>query len=287
MKWASGLSGIIMSFSISFLGVDFAFSQETYKDIISKAKNLSLQKDRLQATKILIRAAQKERGSAKKELIQTLQELSELFYTEKGQQLFELGQSLKFTALSTSIERYQEALQLEPSNVEVLRALTRAHLTLGACERSLEFSQMLLDSNPFDEEHTLLRLQSIFCGNQVAATKETLETADVKRVELKIYFDMMRAQALITEEKLTSAEQLLEKIVLQDKAYPESFLLLANLKKRQKKDFLEPAKKYLDLCKGLNPQTRTKYRFEPRLCTEEKKVEAEVEESETKRTTGV
>ncbi|MGE3973148.1 MAG: tetratricopeptide repeat protein [Bdellovibrionales bacterium] len=279
------LLAIMVGFFLS--AVAPAATQETYRDIIDKAKNLSLQKDRLQATKTLIRAAQKEKGVARKELIQTLQELSEIFYTEKGQQLFELGQSLKYGATPDAIERFQDSLALEPSNVQVLKALARAHLSQNTCEKLPELVQQLTESNPFEEEHVLLRLQSAQCLAQKEVAKQIIDGNEIRRSDLKMYVDLLRAQMLAADEKLNQAEQLLEKLLLVDKKFPETTYWLYQVKRLQKKEFTELGRAYLNLCKNISQPTRNKYRFEPRICNEQKKVEADFEELKNKTGVGV
>ncbi len=54
---------------------------EGYKDLISKARHLTFQRDRLQATQVLIRGIQREpkNTNAHKELLAALDELSGVF----------------------------------------------------------------------------------------------------------------------------------------------------------------------------------------------------------------
>jgi hypothetical protein len=103
---------------------------ETYRDLIQKAQNLTLQRDRLQTSQILLRGLQREtKGSvAYRELARALNELTTVFYTEKAQTYFVSGESLMMAHPHDATAPLQEALKLEEGNVAVLRALARAHL---------------------------------------------------------------------------------------------------------------------------------------------------------------
>jgi len=256
-------------------------NRETYRDLISKAQNLSLQKDRLQATKILTRAALKEKGHGKKELIQALTELSEVFYTDKGQQTFELGRSLDEASPVTAIERYNEALGLEPNNTAILKALARSNIAASHCDRGLDSAVQGLSINPFDEELVLLRAQSTVCLNKIDYPKLVQELAEVKQAELKLYSDLLKGKVLLTEGKLPAAEVQIDKLVSMDSRFPESHYYLGLLKQKLGKNFFEHFQKYVSLCSELTPERRRKYWLEPRLCMDKLKAEAELEKAKT------
>ncbi len=250
---------------------------ETYKDLILKAQNLSLQKDRLQATKILVRALTREKGASRKELIQVLKELSEVFYTDKGQQTFELGQSVKDSSLPSALDSYAEALALEPNNTSALKALARGNLALAQCDRSLDYTTQGLQINPFDDELILLKAQGGICSNKAEYSKLIQELGDLKKSNLKLHADFLKAKALILEGKLPAAEAQLDKILGQDTRFPETYYYLALLKQKQGRDAQEPLRRYVVLCSELGTEGRRKYAVEPRLCLDKAKAEVELE----------
>ncbi|HEX4922682.1 MAG TPA: hypothetical protein VFV50_01300, partial [Bdellovibrionales bacterium] len=257
-------------------------ARETYKDLITAAQNLSLQKDRLQATQILTRALQKEKSlAARKELLTSLGELSEVFYTEKAQHLFELGESLRFDQPALALERYSESLKLEPGNISVLRAMARAQLALGACDRVSETAAQGLELNPYSEELLLLRAQALSCLFKTKDSKLVLDKADTKKSPLRFYFEAVKIQNLVFEDKLGMAEEDLKKLIEQDPAFPESYYWMGQIKMKQKAEPLEWNQKYVRLCQALTPATRRKYVNEPRLCLERKNVEQQIEQLQT------
>ncbi len=254
---------------------------ETYRDLITKAQNLSLQKDRLQATKILARATAKEKGPSRKELILALKELAEIFYSDKGQQTFELGRSLDDTAPSNAVDRYNEALALEPNNTSILKALARSYVGLNSCDKGLESANQGLAINPFDEELVLLKAQNNVCLNKTEYSKLVSELSDVMKTNLKLHADFLKAKALYGEGKFPAAEAQFDKTLTLDPKFPESHFYLGLLKQKSGKDATEHFQKYVNLCSDLSGEKKRKYRPEPKLCAEKTKAEAEIEKTRT------
>ncbi len=107
---------------------------ETYKDIIEKAHNLSLQNDRPQALRILSVAVKKEtRPQAIAELKKVSRELSQIFLSDKSQQLYESGLSLKKIDPGEALDKIQEALKLEPENSLIVIEQARLQMMRGDC----------------------------------------------------------------------------------------------------------------------------------------------------------
>ncbi len=258
-----------------------ATPKETYKDLISIAQNLSLQKDRLQATQTLVRALRKEKSLvAKRELLSALTDLSEVFYSDKAQQIFESGESLRFDTPQTSVERYAEALKLEPGNVSVLRGLGRAHLALGACDRALDVAQQAMEMNPYPDDLQLLKAQALSCLAKTKDSRGVLEKIELRKSPLKFYFDVVKVQNLIFEDKLGMAEEDLKKLLETDAKFPEAYYWMAQIKSKQKADSLEWNQKYVRLCQSLTPALRRKYNPEPRLCLEQKNAQQLIDQSQ-------
>jgi predicted Zn-dependent protease len=256
--------------------------KETYKDLIAIAQNLSLQKDRLQATQILNRALQKEKSLlARKELLSALGELSEVFFTEKTQQLFELGESLRFESPQSALDRYNEALKIEPGNVSILKAIGKTQLALGTCDKVLDMTQQALDMNAYAEDVQLLRAQALSCLMKTKDSKLLIEKMDLRKSPLKFYFDIVKVQNLVFEDKFGMAEEELKKLIDQDTKFPETYYWMAQIKLKQKADAMEWNQKYVRLCENITPATRRKYSYEPRLCLERQNVEQTIEQSQT------
>jgi hypothetical protein len=127
---------------------------ESYKDLISKARHLTFQRDRLQASQVLLRGIQREskNSPAQKELIAALEELSGVFYTEKAQSLFLLADAMEGEKLREAVEKLNEALRLEEGNLSILKALGRVHLRLGECSTASKPISEGMAINPYSSE---------------------------------------------------------------------------------------------------------------------------------------
>jgi tetratricopeptide (TPR) repeat protein len=162
----------------AFLAVTPAFAQQTenYKNLIEKARNLTLQRDRLQASQVLQRAIQKEpkTSQAYKEMTRALDELMLLFYTEKGQSLFTQADAAADSNPKAAIDSYQSALRAEDGNVSVLKALSRAHLRLEECDKADTYIKQAEAMNPFSPEVKLLRLQALNCSGMFTVLSQQL-----------------------------------------------------------------------------------------------------------------
>ncbi|MEQ1876761.1 MAG: hypothetical protein ABL958_08945 [Bdellovibrionia bacterium] len=279
---------ILLSFLACSIGAASAFAEtgttpkETYKDLIAVAQNQSLQKDRLLATQTLVRALKKEKSLvARRELLSALNDLSEIFYSDKTQQLFELGESLRFDSPQGALERYNEALKLEPGNVSVLKGIGRAQLTLGTCERVIEVTQQALDIHPFSDDLQLLRAQALSCLVRTKDSRGVIEKIDVRKSPLKFYFEIVKVQNLVFEDKFGLAEEEIKKLIDTDPKFPEAYYWMAQVKTRQKTDALEWNQKYVRLCQAITPAQRRKYGPEPRLCSERRNVEQALEQAQS------
>jgi tetratricopeptide (TPR) repeat protein len=256
--------------------------KESYKDLVTIAQNLSLQRDRIQATQLLVRGLKKEKSTvARKELIRVLNELSDVFYTDKAQQLFELGESLRFENPQMALDRYNEALKIEPGNLNIIRGIGRAQLALGVCDKVSEMAQTAFDMNPFADDLVLMRAQALSCLAKTKDSKQAIEKIDLKKSPLKFFFETVKVQNLFFEDKLGMAEEELKKLIEQDPLFPESYYWMAQIKGKQKVDSTEWSQKYVRICQSMTSQVRRKYSLEPRLCLERKNVEQLMEQNQT------
>ena len=256
--------------------------KESYKDLIAVAQNKSLAKDRLPATQTLILALKKEKSLvARKELLSALTDLSEVFYSDKAQQLFELGESLRFDSPQTALEKYGEALKLEPGNVSILRGIGRAQLALGTCEKVSDVAQQAMEMNPFADDLQLLRAQALSCLVRTKDSRAVIEKIDTRKSPLKIYFEVVKIQNLVFEDKFGLAEEELKKLIDADPKFPEGYYWMAQVKTRQKIEATEWNQKYVRLCQAITSAQRRKYGPEPRLCSERKNVELALEQAQS------
>lgn len=252
---------------------------DSYKSTIQKAQELTLAQDRQKMTRLLVDALEKEPRESKafKELKRTLSSLSEMFYTEKAQRVFESGRSLTETDLASAIDKFSEALSLEPGNAKVVKEMTRGFLAKGECKKALEQTKEALLLNPFNTELFLLRLQSKACLGNIEDFEAELANPFVEKEGVSLYLDIVEAQYHVSNEKYQSAVEALERAKQKDAKFPETYYWLSQVKQKLKMKPNLDIERYVSLCKGDPAKVRSAYIYEPRTCRELKNMERQMD----------
>jgi len=242
-------------------------STETYQDLIEKAQNLSLQKDRLQASQILVRALARETkgSSAFKSLAQALDELMTTFYTERAQSAFTAAESNLPLKPRDAIEGFTEALRLEDGNVTVLKALARTHLTLAECDKADGFVTKAEALDPYAPEILLLRLQVLDCSKAGEALTAKLFPTDLALNGLENFFRGLQIKDLLRRTEDKRAKALVSQWEAADASYPEVYYWKWMVSKTETPD-RTAARKYVELCQNLTPRKRKSYNLDVDLC---------------------
>lgn len=258
------------------------------QDLIQKAQNLTLQRDRLQASQILVRALGREtRGSAAfKDMTKALSELSTVFYTEKAQSVFNVGESALATRPRDAIDSFQEALRLEDGNVTVLKALARAQLSLGDCDKAETSVRAAETIDPYSSEVQLLSLQTLACNKSYDALSAKLEETegDVDPTEtnvrnLRYGLQIQALSAVKLKPDLKKAKALLASWEAADAEYPETFYWKYFLSKLSGAPDRTAAVRYTHLCQNLSARKRKNYSLDVNLCKGKEAVESYLKES--------
>jgi hypothetical protein len=252
---------------------------ETYQDLIEKAQNLSLQKDRLQASQILLRAIGREtKGSAAyKALASSLDELMNAFYTEKAQSAFAAAESNVTLKPHEAVEGFTEALRLEDGNVTVLKALARTYLGLDECDKADGFVTKAEALNPISAEVVLLRLQVLDCNKSTSALSAKLFPLDPVLIPLENSVRGLQIKDLLRREEMKKAKTLLAQWEAAAPAYPEVYFWKWTLSKEEKAD-RAAARKYMELCQNLTPRKRKGFNLDVDLCKGKESVETFLKE---------
>lgn len=250
---------------------------ETHKDIIEKAYNLSLQKDRQQALHILLNALHKEtRTQNVSELKKAVAEISNIFFSDKAQQLFETGVSLRKSDLSQAFEKMSEASRLEPDNFTVVNELVRLLIAKGDCKGAQEAVQVQLNLVSFDEDLKLSLAQTLSCQGKWVEYQKIADSVSVKKsIQQKFWIalDIEKFLVLKNYQKAQDALLGLKKI---DEKYPESSYWSWKLSRAQKKRNVEEAHKYVMACKNISANQYRQYMIDPMLCRRLTEVENEL-----------
>ena len=248
-------------------------NRETYSDIIQKAQNLILQKNRPQALNVLIIAIKNERPSSLgfKELRKSLSEISRVFISEKSQQAYELSLSLKRTDLNLALTKIVEALRFEPENFTLLLENARQNITKGDCKAALEITQKTQKLNPWDEELNLVIAQTKMCLNDnsgYAMAKEGMISAN------SLPWISLEIEKNIKEKNFNKAKDGVSQLKKIDKNYPERLYWAWRIDSEQKINNLEAAQEYKTECQNLTVLYYRRFILDPRLCSRTADIDA-------------
>jgi hypothetical protein len=267
------------SFSMAFAEIKLK-KAETSKDIIEKAYNLSLQKDRPQATNILVGAIKQENtnGTNTAELKKALQQVTYLFYSDRAQQSYELAVSLKKTDLPQAQQKLSEALRMEPDNLTLFIELQRILLIKKDCSGVLESVLKEREQNPFDENLPLLQGQAQACLGHWEAVAKIRDQADGKHSSLAKYWQSLEIEQSVTEKNLGKAKDLVAALQKTDAKYPEVYYWQWKTAPIATKS--TAAQKYLKECKNISPMTYRQYMTDVNLCRKNTEIEATMKTGE-------
>lgn len=249
-------------------------SGETYQDIISKAHNLVLQKDRQQAQLILLTAAKAEKigTKAQKELKKTLTDISKTFLSDKAQQLYELSLSLKRTDLNQAQQKLAEAVRIEPENTTILLESSRQSLTRNECVGSEDFVLKVQKIDPYDEELMLVQAQTQLCGGNLKTLTRPKETP-TNSIYAKEWL-ILEIEKYFKEKNFVKAKELAAQLKKVDKNHPELGFWVWKIDSELKSVNLEAAQKYIMDCRNLNSHSARRYGLDPWLCQRTSETEA-------------
>ncbi len=240
---------------------------ETYKDIIEKAQNLALQKDRQQAINILSNAIKREsaKSAASHELKKTLNDISTVFFGDKAQQVFEAGVTLKRTDLSQSLQKLNESLRLEPDNFLVQVEVARLYLTKNDCSAAEEILIKLKNFSATFEEFHLVYGQLLACQGKFSEFQKLFEEQDKKSANYK-FWQIVEVERLVKDKNISKALDLVSIVQKNDQNYPEAQYWAWKIDQARKKKNLGAAEKYVMSCKNISAHLYRQYMMDPQLC---------------------
>lgn len=276
LRRAAFCAALFLSASLC-LAQNKAPRSETYKDIIEKAHNLSLQKDRQQALSILVAAIKREtKPAAITELKRTVQEISGLFFSDKAQQLYEVGVSLRRTDLPQAQIKVAEAARIEPDNSTIVNELSRLLIAKGDCSGALDNVGKQMKISPYDEELKLTWAQAMICQGNFKEVTKTFESKEVTRSGHQKFWLSLDIDKSLREKNLTKAQESLSALQKLDPRYPEISYWTWKIDALNKKINLEAAQKYVMSCKNISASQYRQYMIDPMLCRRMTEIDSEL-----------
>ncbi|MGZ3743453.1 MAG: tetratricopeptide repeat protein [Pseudobdellovibrionaceae bacterium] len=266
--------------ALFFFSIPQAFSvenkskkAETTKDIIEKAYNLSLQKDRSQAINILVNAIKQGNvhGENILDLKRTLQQVSYLFYSDRAQQAYELALSLRRTDAAQALQKMNEALRIETDNLTLFTEMQRMILTKGDCSTVLESVVKERLQNSFDENLILLQGQSQVCLGKWEDFKKTHDGLDLKTTTQAKFWLSLEIEYAMHEKNLARAKELIGILQKTDSKYPELHYWQWRVANASEKPVI--GHKYINECKNISAALYRQYMTDVNLCRKVSEVE--------------
>ncbi|WP_246845201.1 hypothetical protein [Bdellovibrio sp. NC01] len=257
---------------------------ETYKDIIEKAYNLSLQKDRQQALNILMTALQKEtRPQAVAELRKALVDVAHVFISDKAQQAYEAGLSLRKTDVVQALAKLNDAARMEPDNIAILTELSRALIAKGDCSGAQDNLVKQIKLFPYDEELKLGSAQALVCQASWLDYAKLYDSTDVKKSAFQKFWLILEVERYFKTKMTLKAQENLAVLKKLDPKYPEvsywSWKIAQAAALPGKKVGFEDAQKYVMACKNISANQYRQYMIDPMLCRHLPEVEADLKGS--------
>lgn len=248
--------------------VAFANQKETYKDIILKAQNLSLQRDRVQACQILTRSMQKEskQQSAYQELRSSLEQLSTVFYTEKAQALYSQSESLFETKPKDSIEKLQEALKLEEGNLTILKTLVRDYIKINDCSSAETYQKNIENFDKLTPEVNLLKLQVQACSKNWSAVELILQNKDLDWTGVEKYMYVYQLNLSLDKKDFKKAKVIMAQWESSSPDYVEQNYWKDQILCLQEQGDKPSLQKYIQNCKNMSTRKKKSYFLDVDLC---------------------
>lgn len=253
------------------------FKTETYKDIIEKAYNLSLQKDRQQALNLLLNALQKEnRPQAVFELKKTISDVAHIFISEKAQQTYESAISVMRSDLNQAQLKLNEALRIEADNMTISEVLARTMIAKGDCSGAIEFINKLGKITSQIDELRIILAQAYSCQSTWPEYFRIFDFADLRKPSLQKFWLILEVERYYKSKNFIKAIEQINLIRKLDNKYPSLFYWSWKISSASKKPIKTDAQKYLLMCKNLTASQFRTYMVDPNLCRFTNEVEADL-----------
>ncbi len=267
---------LILSFNLFFAFAAPAI--DAVSSAVEQAQALALKKNRVDACSVLNRAWQDQPagGKGRLKLAEALKQISRMFFTDKGQKIFEAGQSSMWDTPDMALAQFKDALNLEDHNLQVLNNIARIQMIKLDCEGAVQTLSDARKMNPTDGESAVLELRALSCKPNLEAFREKAKSLPALDKWEESFVQYLNAGEAIQQKSYKRAFDALFKLTEENSQFPESYLLLAKAATEMNKDSEPFLQKYVSLCKATTVREKKKYAFEPRLCAALKEAEDEL-----------
>lgn len=254
---------------------------ETQPTPIQQAQALAIKKNRQEACAVLKGALEGASGKQRAKISEMLQQVSTMFFTDKGQKAFEAGQAAMWDTPEIALAHFREAQTLEDNNVQVLNNIARVHLMKQDCENATQAIQYSRKLNPVFGESALLELRALACQKKFEVLREKTKSLPALDKWEESYVQYLSSLDGIQQKAWKKSLDAMTKVSEEQPQFPESYYVLAKASQELGKDAEPWLQKYVSLCKVVTVRERKKFSLEPRLCANQKEAEDELAKKPT------
>lgn len=216
------------------------------------------------------------KGSSRQKLIDALNGISSVFFTDKGQKLYESGQSIMFDTPDVALGQFREALQLEDGNVQILSNIARLQLAKQDCDGALATLAQARAMSPYAGEPAVLELRTFICQRKFELVREKVKALPALDKNQEYFVQYALAQDFGQQKMWKKSFDTFLKLSETDPKFPEIYYHLSKVGVEAGREVDGFSERYVSLCKGLTPKDRKRYNLEPALCANLKEVEDEL-----------
>lgn len=254
------------------------FAIDTAGHAIEQAQALALKKNRKEASATLQRAlaVAPAASAGRSKLQETLAQMSKIFFTDKGQKLFENAQSLMFDNPDLALTQFKDSLALEDDNILILVNMAKIYLSKKDCDTAASFAERARTINPWSPDMTTVELRTLNCQKRFTVLRDKVKSLPPLDKWSDAFVQYLVAQNWLEEKAPKKAFDILSKVSEDFPQFPEVYYFLVRAGTELNKDTEPWLQKYSSLCKGITSRERKKFSEEPQLCAHLKEVDDEL-----------
>lgn len=260
------------------LVLSFYSAAETSGSPMERAQALAVKKNRVEACAVIRRAWEEAAPNTKARAKwgDFLDQVSRMFFTDKGQKSFESGQAIMWDNPDLAMVQFNEAMILEDQNIQLLNNIARVQMIKQDCDGALSTLRNARTLNPHLGESAVLELRALTCKQNFEVLRQKLRELPTLSKWEETYVQYLTAGELIQQKSLKKALDILSKVVNEQPQFPEAFYLAGKVANELGKDDEIYFQKYVSLCKAITSRERKRFSLEPRLCSAIKEAEDEL-----------
>lgn len=264
-----------------FLSVLFTFALaalEPGTGAIEQAQALAKKKNRTEACAVLQKslAETPPAGKSRAKILEALNQISRLFFTDKGQKEFEAGQATMWDSPDMALNHLKSALAIEDENLLILDNIARIQLMKQDCEAAAATVDRAKKINVYASEPAILGLRARVCQKHFDGFKDVAKGIAAADKWEEAYIQYLLAREAVENQSWKKAFELLTKVSEEQPRFPEAYFWMAKAGDELEKDTEAQYQKYVSLCKALTTRDKRRFSLEPKLCANQKDAENEL-----------